>query len=97
MDWPQRVTDYMAEIEQDRRARLAAAVPESVQEFCAVETVMANGSPYVEILRMARERSSDLIVIGIHGRSAADVLFFGSTAQHVVRQAACPVLTLRKG
>jgi nucleotide-binding universal stress UspA family protein len=91
------VTEYMTEVEQDRRARLAAAVPESVQEFCAVETVMANGSPYVEILRAAGERSSDLIVIGVHGRSAADVLFFGSTVQHVVRQAACPVLTLRKG
>jgi len=33
--------------------------------------------------------------MGVAGRSAADLLFFGSTTQHVVRQAACPVLTIR--
>ncbi len=58
---------------------------------------MANGTPYREVLRVAAEQQSDLIVIGIHGRSATDLLFFGSTAQHVVRQATCPVLTLRRG
>ena len=104
-EWPTReagrvedsVTDYVTEVEKERRTRLAAAVPDSVREFCAVETAMAYGSPYVEILRAADEQNSDLIVIGVHGRNAADVLFFGSTVQHVVRQAACPVLTLRKG
>ena len=95
--WPQHVTEYFAVVEQDRRERLQAAVPESVRAHCAVETVLANGTPYREILRVAAEQHSDLIVVGIHGRSATDLLFFGSTAQHVVRQATCPVLTLRKG
>lgn len=95
--WAQRFTDYVAEVEADRRKRLAAVVPDSVREYCVVETEMATGTPYREILRVAQERSSDLIVIGIHGRNAAGMLFFGSTAQHVVRQAVCPVLTLRTG
>ena len=95
--WPTHVTEYIAEVEQDHRERLRAAVPESVRAYCAVETVMANGTPYREILRVAAEQRSDLIVVGIHGRSATDLLFFGSTAQHVVRQATCPVLTLRRG
>jgi nucleotide-binding universal stress UspA family protein len=95
--WSQRITDYIAAAEQDRRERLAAAVPDRVRAYCTVETVMANGTPYREILRVAEERASGLIVIGIHGRSAADVLFFGSTAQHVVRRATCPVLTIRMG
>ena len=94
--WPQHVTEYIAEVEQDRRERLEAAVPESVRAYCAVETMMANGTPYHEVLRVAAEQQSDLIVVGIHGRSATDLLFFGSTAQHVVRQATCPVLTLRR-
>jgi nucleotide-binding universal stress UspA family protein len=38
-----------------------------------------------------------LIVMGVQGRGAADLLFFGSTTQHVVREAPCPVLTLRRG
>jgi nucleotide-binding universal stress UspA family protein len=95
--WPTHVTEYIAEAEQDCRNRLKAAVPEEVKAYCAVETVLANGTPYREILRVAAEQRSDLIVVGIHGRSATDLLFFGSTAQHVVRQATCPVLTLRRG
>jgi nucleotide-binding universal stress UspA family protein len=34
-------------------------------------------------------------VLGVRGRSALDVGFFGSTANQVVRRAACPVLTIR--
>ena len=94
---PRNVAEYFAEVEQDRRECLRAAVPESVRAYCAVENVLANGTPYRAILRVAAEQHSDLIVIGIHGRGATDRLFFGSTAQHVVRQATCPVLTLRKG
>jgi nucleotide-binding universal stress UspA family protein len=56
---------------------------------------MARGTPYREILRLAEDTKSELIVIGVHGRNVADLLFFGSTANHVVRQASCPVLTVR--
>jgi nucleotide-binding universal stress UspA family protein len=95
--WPQQVAEYLAEVEEERRQRLGAAIPESVREYCEVDTVLARGTPYQAVLRVAAEQQSDLIVIGIHGRSAADLLFFGSTAQHLVRQALCPVLTLRRG
>jgi nucleotide-binding universal stress UspA family protein len=93
---PRSIREYIAMAEEDRRARLKDAIPESVRAYCAVDTVLATGKPYREILRVAAEDESDLIVIGIHGRGAADLLFFGSTAQHVVRQASCPVLTLRR-
>ena len=94
---PHTMSEYLAAAEQDRRERLKEAVPESVRAYCTVETAVTTGKPYREILRIAGERQSDLIVIGIHGRGAADLLFFGSTAQHIVRRASCPVLTLRKG
>ena len=93
---PQRIEEYRAAAEADRRARLDAAVPDSVQTYCTVDNVLAAGTPYREILRIASEQQSDLIVIGIHGRGAADLMFFGSTTQHIVRQAICPVLTLRR-
>ena len=35
------------------------------------------------------------IVMGVHGRRAVDVLLFGSTAHHVIRASACPVLIVR--
>jgi nucleotide-binding universal stress UspA family protein len=94
---PQTLTEYIAAAEEERRQRLTDAVPDAVRAYCTVETIMPTGKPYREILHVASERQSDLIVIGIHGRSAADLLFFGSTAQHIVRQASCPVLTLRTG
>jgi nucleotide-binding universal stress UspA family protein len=94
---PRTLTEYIAAAEEERRERLRDAVPEAVRAYCTVETLMPTGTPYREILRVASEQLSDLIVIGIHGRRAADLLFFGSTAQHIVRQASCPVLTLRMG
>jgi nucleotide-binding universal stress UspA family protein len=94
---PRNLSEYVALAEEDRRARLKDAIPENVRAYCTVDTVLATGKPYSEILRVASEEMSDVIVIGVHGRGAADLFFFGSTAQHVVRQASCPVLTLRKG
>ena len=94
---PQTLTDFIAAAQEARRALLSDAVPDAVRAYCTVETMMRTGKPYREILRVASEQQSDLIVIGIHGRSAVDLLFLGSTAQHIVRQALCPVLTLRTG
>jgi nucleotide-binding universal stress UspA family protein len=88
--------DYTVRARAAREGRLRAIVPEAVRAYCTVETVLAEGKPSREILREAAERRSDLIVIGIHGRGAVDRLFFGSTTQHVVREATCPVLTLRR-
>ena len=57
--------------------------------------VLRSGGAYKEILRVAEEAGSQLIVMGVMGRSAADMFFFGSTTNHVVRAARCPVLTTR--
>jgi nucleotide-binding universal stress UspA family protein len=53
------------------------------------------GKAYTELVASAREREADLIVMGVGGRSSIDIGFFGSTANHVVRAATCPVLTVR--
>jgi nucleotide-binding universal stress UspA family protein len=99
-DWretltPQSMKNELTALERERREKLAYAVPESARTFCRVQTTMASGTPYREILRLAAEKQSELIVLGIHGRNAADLLFLGSTANHVVRRATCPVLTIR--
>ena len=59
------------------------------------ELVVGHGSPAGEILRLVRERDAGLIVLGVHGRNVLDRTLFGSTAQRVVREAPCPVLTVR--
>jgi nucleotide-binding universal stress UspA family protein len=92
---PRNFAEYIALAEEEGRARLADAVPTRVRASIAVDTVLAAGKPYREILRVASEHGADLLVVGVHGRGAIDRLFFGSTTQHLVRQAACPVLTIK--
>jgi nucleotide-binding universal stress UspA family protein len=83
--------------EEDARRRLKEAVPESAAEYCSVETsVVRSVKPSREILRLAAEQRTDLIVIGVQGRGTANLIFFGSTTNHVVRDAGCPVLTVRR-
>jgi nucleotide-binding universal stress UspA family protein len=78
------------------RERLDEAVHPRAQDYCtAVALVTRAHRPWQEILRVAGERHADLIVMGVQGRGAVDLMFFGSTTQQVVRQASCPVLTLR--
>lgn len=90
------IDSFVKQREAALRRRLQEAVA-TAPEFCSVESLMTHGKPWREVLRIAAERQSDLIVMGVQGRGAADLLFFGSTAQHVVREASCPVLTLRRG
>ena len=88
------VGDFLKEREEALRRRLQEAVA-AASESCRVASSITRGKPWREILRIAAERESDLIVMGVQGRGAADLLLFGSTTQHVVRDASCPVLTLR--
>lgn len=60
-----------------------------------IERIVVKGRPYEEILKFARENKADLIVIGTHGRKGLDRVIFGSTAEKVVRDAPCPVLSVR--
>jgi nucleotide-binding universal stress UspA family protein len=60
-----------------------------------VEEIVTWGAPAPEILKLARERSAGLIVMGGHGRTLVDLMAFGSVTHEVIREAACPVLTVR--
>jgi len=60
-----------------------------------VEKMVVRGVPFAEIIKTARDKNADMIVIGTHGRTGIDHILFGSTAEKVVRKAACPVLTVR--
>jgi nucleotide-binding universal stress UspA family protein len=62
----------------------------STVAMCEYE--VAVGKPPVEILRVARERSCDLIVMNSHGLTGARKLFFGSTTERVLRETTVPVL-----
>ncbi len=53
------------------------------------------GSPAAEIVAAASDLHADLVCVGTHGRGGIARVLLGSVAEHVVRQAPCPVLTVR--
>jgi nucleotide-binding universal stress UspA family protein len=90
----QAIADYRRYLEAGATERLKA-VGVSAMPTSTVATGVRFGKPYVELLEAARETQADLVVLGVRGRNALDLGFFGSTANHVVRSATCPVLTVR--
>jgi len=61
----------------------------------SVERYLIEGDPATEILQLARKTNADLIVMGTHGRTGVGRLLMGSVAERVLREAACPVLTVK--
>jgi universal stress protein A len=59
------------------------------------EILVMTGDPAVEVLQMATKLGIDLIVMATHGRQGIRRLFLGSVAERVVREARCPVLTVK--
>lgn len=59
------------------------------------ETVVVEGNPVQQILKVAEEKGCDLIVMGSHGQGALMDTMMGSTASRVVRRSKIPVLVVR--
>jgi nucleotide-binding universal stress UspA family protein len=60
-----------------------------------LETRLAVGDAAGQIVGIAREAKSDLIVMGTHGWTGLSRLLMGSVAEQVARNAPCPVLTVK--
>jgi nucleotide-binding universal stress UspA family protein len=84
-----------AAAEADCLRRLRQLIPDEARTQCTVETAVREGAAYHEILKLAAEGHADLIVMGVHGRGAIDLLVFGSNTARVTRAAECPVLIVR--
>jgi nucleotide-binding universal stress UspA family protein len=62
----------------------------------AVDKRVEIGDAATTICDVAAELGVDVIVVGSHGRKGISRLFLGSTSEHVVRNAPCPVLVVRE-
>ncbi len=92
MGMPMETDIYQAQ-EQAARTRLNEIGRERL-EGVAHELITCIGDPAPSILRMQRQLGVDLIVAGTHGRRGLSRLFLGSVAEHIIREASCPVLTV---
>jgi nucleotide-binding universal stress UspA family protein len=60
-----------------------------------VEPVIVEGEPAPEIARAVREYDIDLVTVVTHGRKGLSRALWGSTAEEIIAEAPCPVLTIR--
>jgi nucleotide-binding universal stress UspA family protein len=89
------VSEYDRYLEEDAMARLKSFVPEAASVWSAPQERVTRGRAYREILKVAKDEGVELIVMGVQGKGALTRLVFGSTTHHVIREAGCPVLTIR--
>jgi nucleotide-binding universal stress UspA family protein len=64
-------------------------------EGIEAEPLLQVGHPASCILEMISDSGAQVVVMGTHGRTGWDRLQLGSTAESVIRQASCPVMTVR--
>jgi nucleotide-binding universal stress UspA family protein len=60
-----------------------------------VETKLLEGFPRSTLIDAIEQSRADLVVVGSHGRNALQRILIGSTSEHLVRHAPCPVLVVR--
>lgn len=88
------VVRYQKALEADAWKRLQEIVEQMTSKEITCLPMITTGSYSDEILRIAHEEKSDLIVIGTRGRTGLPHLLLGSVAERVVQLASCPVLTI---
>lgn len=76
-----RLEERLTDVERRNRSACAALV--------------TSDQPADAIIEYAKSAQIDLIVMGTHGRTGISHVLMGSVAEHVVRSAPCPVLTVR--
>lgn len=59
------------------------------------QSLLLKGSAHDQIVKAAKARKADMIIIGTHGRTGLSKLFMGSVAGKVISLATCPVMTVR--
>jgi nucleotide-binding universal stress UspA family protein len=86
---------YLEQQRKETSGQLDALVNQAAQRGLTAKMHQVVGIPSHWITVMAKDADADLIVLGTHGRTGLEHILLGSTAERVVVQAPCPVLTVR--
>jgi nucleotide-binding universal stress UspA family protein len=72
-----------------------SSLQSDIYQTFGTQTLVEVGPAAEKIIGAAQEKDADLIVMSTHGRTGLTHAIMGSVAEKVVRQAPCPVLTIR--
>jgi nucleotide-binding universal stress UspA family protein len=92
---PSVYEDLEASSRRYAQKRLGALQAKARKAGARASTLLLEGVAHEQIIRAARSKKADLIVIGTHGHTGLVKFFLGSIASRVVAGAHCPVLTVR--
>jgi nucleotide-binding universal stress UspA family protein len=87
--------EYLGRLREEISRRLEALAAEYFADVPGCEVRVGVGDPAREIVRACGEGGADLIVLATHGWTGWRKLVFGSVAERVLREAACPVLVVK--
>ena len=82
---------------QAAKDRMEKEYISQMNDFDNYEVAIWEGTPYVELLKFAREKSGDLVVMAHHTRNVdPDDALLGTTVEQVVLRSACPVASVNR-
>ncbi len=81
--------------EHDARSKLQELANAQLEGRVRYEILARTGDPARVVIAVAQQVGADSIVMATHGRKGVSHFFLGSVAEQVVRESACPVLTVR--
>ena len=82
-------------LEEEAMNKIKAMLPEELLGSEDIVPIVRFGKPFLEIIKVAKEKGVDLMAIGTHGRAGVDRVILGSVAERVVRKAGCAVMVIR--
>jgi nucleotide-binding universal stress UspA family protein len=88
-------TVFIKQLQEESDREMAKLVRIAEKDGLACESRQVYGGPAACIAKVAGEMAATLIVMGTHGHTGWSRLLLGSNAEAVVREAPCPVLTVR--
>jgi nucleotide-binding universal stress UspA family protein len=89
------IFDLVPGIEEDCRRRIEKMVLDVGITNEKTEIIIQGGQASHDIIKFAKDNSSDLVVIATHGLTGIEHLLLGSVTEKVVRMAPCPVFTVK--
>ncbi|HEY7367091.1 MAG TPA: universal stress protein [Nitrosopumilaceae archaeon] len=89
--------NIIKKLKDDAKRFLESAKVRAAQRGIMLKTVIMEGQPGLDVIRVAHNKKNkvDLIVVGSRGRGSAKELFFGSTSNYILHKAKMPVIVVK--
>jgi nucleotide-binding universal stress UspA family protein len=89
--------NIVKKLKDDAKRFLESAKVRAAQRGIMLKTVIMEGQPGLDVIRVAHNKKNkvDLIVVGSRGRGSAKEIFFGSTSNYILHKAKMPVIIVK--